>query len=728
MKIVTVRNFLIPMIILVGLLSSLGKSDISNRPAVCDFLRESLNSISSYIKPMDSQVKSKMWRYSFRGLAFTLIKKAEMDKKSTFKTDRLIRKIKAKREEYAELRHMDVNRFNDYVDQKLADQIEFGRMVEEKEELSNAKGKEIEDEKQQLKEILKFLKEDPSMKEKKIDVKMTFLEELEVILNQLVLNTEINEITINFLERIEKFLPKEENEIQKNIDNFKKLANEIFAIDKLLWAHKTYKNKLSGLNVESSELKTRLAKIQARRTELDIEANKSKEVCINAIKPVVESTKYEITQEPEFIKYTNQLNKVKALIKEDYNIKQTIKEILYYSDINDKEIILNAWKKYRIYPNELFSLDENIDAMERIIQMTNSSREESDEDIREVYHDESLNEDLNFISEENEKRKEEIEAVLIPKKDLRKVIAEIIALEKKFDIHLAKLFAEIQGAKDDEKSAHRCLSPNQLSVYLYYINISQVIFSQEGFLKVFLRELGDNKYSADIVKQLFTDITPTDYSNTTVMKSRDAVSFEPDGRNIAAKEYSVVFAGQYDVVFEGKDNTDLEVHTGIYYKMMSGIGFSKDFVLDLAKETGFGIIFDTLAASLLLMLGAGVGFGLGIGLASTLIASFLVFIVQIFFTWIYDHRGNIMNFINSFLDCIAKVYTALLGNEIASLDIDRELYKTEHELEVATLTAEYNVSADVIPREEYYGVLLEGFDRIIESDLESRKKLRLMLL
>ena len=205
--------------------------------------------------------------------------------------------------------------------------------------------------------------------------KMDLVQELDVLIIQLKLNSKVNQMSLNSIQRIEGYLTENQNGIRTSIKNYEKIATDIFEAEMIISSHKLLKTKINKKMKESPKLIAALKNFTKAKNVLVLKANIFKTKCMKAIQLRLKMETISVEKVKEYKDYLIKINTVKSLLKSRYNLKQKRDILLKEIKKVEAEITLNKWKRFRIYPEELSDLDEAIDALERLTKLASSKHD-----------------------------------------------------------------------------------------------------------------------------------------------------------------------------------------------------------------------------------------------------------------------------------------------------------------------------------------------------------------
>ena len=322
------------------------------------------------------------------------------------------------------------------------------------------------------------------------------------------------------------------------------------------------------------------------------------------------------------------------------------------------QIDQSKWKTRRITNDEVSDLESKVKKLDLAIAAT--------EDIHKLGY---LNqpEYVNLVTNLFKDLKQDVPRLSQIKADTEKIqdlLTKILKMEKKLDEYFARIFAYVYIYQDGEtNSTKMCFTHKELSIYLFYMSVSQIIMSKTRFMEVFLDNIQTQSQS-QVVTSLFND-----YLNSEYMKNQ----FESTDRGLhkdskeTAKTFSLILNSQLSLIFEKQQDSP---NTSWFGKVLQYLNISKSFVFEVARDTVFGMYMTNVSIALLALLTLSTGSLFFV----TLTTVFLCYLGNMILDSLSNHTQKLASDSkHQFLGMLANVYNKIYKSEDFSLDFEGDL-------------------------------------------------------
>lgn len=631
-------------------------SFISNQDSICHFIKGHMYYTISVYKNLTDEQRDTLYKFSLRGLTYEILKNSKFTSSSIeSKKQNLLAQIQNLRQNFKGWRDIDGQEMED-LQAKYIQQFES---VSENEvslnlELSR-KSMDFSKKKDLLESIVSQLKQEfPDF-----DRKLNMLGDLEQI-GSLMTTTESNWETFgSILLSLEKVFSSEDPSVLLILKNYRETLDSYFAVENIV---KTNAQTAADFQFKPfSELDSDLANLESDLEALKSQLDGLKSSLNQHLTEFMEKLRQEIQNNPNYEEYKAQLLQAKDLLVELKN--------LHFSDNDNKrnlkfsEYILSSTvqMQVRIHPHEISELERKMTHLKKLKSL------KSDAFAGAKLTDPDTASSVQAFLGSNESRVEEIDDKLEALTQKWTIVKSVHEAELELDKVLGLVFTSLQGGLNPSASFIKCFSNLEISVYMFYMSLFQMIVSRKAFYEQFIILGTPKTEQLPLVKQIFNDIIKESFRDSQMIEF-DSGQFAPGGLQRSMSNYILLSNIQMDLIFKEQM---AGITRGIFHSIMAHAGFTFDFVKQVIKGGTLGNFIDVLTLSLLTFLSVATPSMLLI----LFVSSFLSVLSEQFFAWTEDYLAENPWITREFNLGISKIYSMFASEQFDSLDFEDELAK-----------------------------------------------------
>ena len=614
---------------------------------LCVKVKTLLSNAFDSIKDLTDQARVDLWRHSLRGLAYEILQ--EYKQTNNWKEiDDSLKLIREKMQIYQQYSKEDTGQIQRDIDQlEQTQQEKLEQHLQESYEYSS-----LNEENETLKLELSRLAVDIKRKYPNIQKEIKDLTTLNGVSIQMQRPEIPNSVLSTSLLHLRKILSKDGTELEKDI---LKAVSSMKHIDALRQAKSTKEFIMKTL--ERDLKKTNFSPINKLETTLEnIKAEFMEKVFEELISEISTRKKvlFQKKQYKEFFAKKRRLAENKAKLNElTVGISALSKEI----ESLQKQIEKSRWKTRRISADQVSRLDSVIKNFDTAINGVNDlntfgylKAKQSIEQVTALLQEHK--QDLVELS----KAKQETEKI-------KGLLESVLQEEKKLDEHLARIFALVYMYRDPQTdSLKMCFTNKELSLYVFYMSVSQMIVSKTSFVEVLLENI-QSKNRAQLVRSLFSEYLDREYMATQFPSS----DYDTEGIQETSKTFALVLNSQLSEIFkQNESNTQY----GWFGKILKYLGIDKSSIFEVARDTAYNMYMTNVSMAFLTLLTLSSGSVFFVALTTT----FLCYLSNTVLDWIStlsEESGTKAR--QEYLDMLASVYSKISRSDSYDLDTDSDL-------------------------------------------------------
>jgi hypothetical protein len=655
---------------------------------------------------MKNNQRDSLYKYSLRGITYGFMENVK------FSDNSLNQRRKEIIDEINELREQ-FKGWNDIEDTNTAELelLDNKIKIATEHEQSNLKMVELYDSKlKTLRENLGKSKAIILEKNEELNSKIEFLKELNGCKASLE-TEEANSTTIlSVLDEVQKVFSESSLGQPEHLSSFIVKYNDYMEVTDIIDTeqHNEKDFKLS----KTSEISNDLYDLGYDKSRLNNDLNNEKYYLIKEIDGVTEQLQTEILAIDEYTNYQKLIKESKEILKKRYEYVRLDKGFKKELKMNlfAKESI--GYRKLRIHPQEMLDFERKMNNLSKFINMISSSLGE--EDVK----DQTIAVNIQNFYEQNLTRLSDMTNILDSMRSKWEVSINLRTKEKELDELFGKAIGYLQGGSADEPSFRKCFISKELSVYMYYMSLFQIIVSKKGFYMGLMNELSIESQTK-LIKQLFRDLNETPF-NDPLMMNYYSGELVQGGLERSMSNYTFLINQELDIVFEKQIQRFRDKNISWYYSVLNYAGITFEFVMKILQKGSLGILFKLIALAIFAI------FALThVPVAITaFICAFIAILADIFYNWVQDKLEENPWIKEEFDRGVAKLYGLFSENKIYSLDVEAEL------MEEITVDENLRSSSTDKERFKYYKSKFQEIvslnNNLISSDSEQMQQYMLI--
>ena len=672
---------------------SLQASLIGDQLYMCNKLKTDLFKTSRVFRDMTQDDRQRLYSFSMRGVTLNFMKAVTLlDQPLEQKKNQLLKEIEEIRNAFREWKDPGSKNENE-----MAENIV--QKMEIKEKSYTIQGiqfvKMISDLKQNRAELRNLIE---NMK-----VEMTEIEEKSKLIKQInesvgFLNTitENNNSLLSILEKIKINIGDTSN-MMEEINSLKIMVEDLIFLQSVLMIEADTEedfqfSKNQNLTLDINNLKKNVETLDKNITKFrkQIQSNLEKQA---------KALHYEITHLPTYPKFEILLKQSKEIATQLVSAQiEHVKRTGELSISSYTTQTLNL-QRLRIDPQEIMDYQMQLIKINKLMSNTPENYDERD------YVNPSFKNGILDYFTKNQSRLEEL-TQLYEEVDYKwQTLNHLIEKEKELDELFALALADLQGGLVNNPE-FRCFSILEISVYVYFMNVTQIVVSKQKFYKKFMESL-EIEYATMLIKQISKDLEGQPLEDPEII---DTFYFNlvPGGLEKWVSRHAFLSNEDLDKIFEKQIYGIQEEQSSLIQKIMNAAGFTLSLVWQAIKKGSLDLVFKGLAVALV------TAFSIVhvSGIVLTFVAAFLAVLTSIFVIWVGEKITGSPWIMKSFNEGKAYILSKFFKKEAEYLDVEDaiieageiQLYKEAQEKKIVVVN---NDSTD------YYKNL---FDRMIEIE------------
>ena len=599
-----------------------------------------------------------LYKYSLRGMLYEIMEKAHFDDNSIEEGKvKLIQEIRSIRENIKEWHGFD----NEYVSQ-LQEQLEL--KVDEASQQESQNELKINQLQYQYLNLYKALKE----------LAQKIENENEGIKENIKIYKDIDSI-MTVMDNVDSF--------SESFFSILRDASQLVTEQSMVTLIDDYENELADYLIVENHLKIQ------KKFEEDFEKNKIDKVEESRSKLLTDLENKKRSMQTKKDQLKSQFLEIKNILKDEI---MAVQDYLQYqkslkSLTELREEIQKLEKMDSTYKKNLIRSMHNLETI-RFLQvrrnqgkyvnfqrkLMNIKKTQSmilDNYSRDHYIDESTADDIKNYFTSNQTRLQEINAKVENIEQHAANLEDLLSKEKQLDELFGLVLALLQGGQEAIPQHKKCLLTQELSNYMFYMSLFQIIISKTTVSTSLLVNLKQSQQETLIV-QMFNDIQNKPFFFPDIIDpSTNALT--SNGIEEAVKNYVLLVNNKLDLIFEDQINGTDEQYDSWYYTICTYAGFTKDIVIKALRKTGLGLIFKGLLTAILAFFSIA---HVPVILVAFL-GAFLVYITDLFISWLNPNFDHVDSYMPNFNLEIAKLYARFAQTPIDSLEYDEVLKEAE---------------------------------------------------
>ena len=636
---------LFPVLILSVMISLGSASRIENRNIVGITVRASFWKLINRIKTFNEEVVEDMWKFSFRGFAVYSLGLCDFGKEENIRIQKLIADWESALEAYAQTNSLAFPEKPKGQNNDTQFQIHLSQhrvYLEEYYALTD-----------QIKANVKIIEGNTAWME-------TYqqLQSLETITGKFKLGANDFESVNDILDEVLAEIT-DKADLESVLNNLKLEYQKIFPVERVV-------NSLSLIDPKGdSELKSELADLVKNRDSLKTQITKLRNSFLSKIDAMSIKLKKQLKKNANYIEHEKMMKQATDLLEMLKNLKLDMMTEQEVNSYIDNGYLMKSWRRVRVPSGTILKMEDEIDELNKALTMTELIPEMD----TELHKDEKYQKSLTKVLVAKGGYKDLINLELEKKQAEYLELENFANLSLQLDNEFAKMMADLMSG--DTESGKVYFTSEELSVIIYFMNISKVIYSQTQFLTSLFLFLSKTACQ-NLVTRMRLDILEVD--NAQNLETDPLCLIEDPNQDpfaqppsVFIRDYSLLLSSQKSFIFK-----DLITPIGSKYLTftfyMNFLGVTPSSIQAIVKKVVFAEFFKTMIKMLfvLLELGTGVPF-----LISTL-TMFIIYLVNFILDKIGKQVPNYAEIKKCLLGEMDSIYKALFVTDFENLNYEEK--------------------------------------------------------
>ena len=633
------------------LLMSLKTSLIKDPEDMCNLLKNDLHKVTRVFHEMSQEDRNRLFTFSMRGMTHTFLRRVSfLNKDLEEKRTKLLADIDPLWKAYEDWKDPGAK-----MEEKMVD--ETVDQLEEKDKLYQGLGAQAGQVNNRMQQNLRAMNDlIQEMKGQVPDIveKSDLSREINGTLGMQMAVEETNNSLLTVIDDMRRHFPND-SQIQEKLATLEQKIEDYLYLKRLVEVETESKKDFKFKPVPA--LDTEVAAIQQNITTLEADLAALKKQLKADLEAKASTLHSEITGAAKYPQFQGLLTETKDLLS------RFIKAQIYQVEVNE-ELLKSSYttqsfnlQKLRIHPKEI--MDFQIDLV-NIDKLKSNVPEHFDE---KDYADDAVGAEVKGYFQQNSARLDELNQFYGTISNKLDILQKLLDKEKELDKLFAYAFADLQGGSTPTPG-FRCFSILEMSVYVYYMNIAQVIVSKHGFYETFLKSL-EVGYSTQLMKHISKDFEGRPLEDPEIF---DPVLFnlQPEGMEKWISRFSFMINEDLDKVFEEQISGNNDWMSNLTKKIMSASGFTFNVLIETIKEGTMNLLFDQLLTTILTAFSV-----VEIGdVEFTFLGTLLTCVTEVFVGWLGKQIRANPYIMKEFNEQKIKLWNKFTKNEMEYLDIE----------------------------------------------------------
>jgi hypothetical protein len=405
------------------------------------------------------------------------------------------------------------------------------------------------------------------------------------------------------------------NEIS-NSDGFKSVLLKFKEISKreydgtvspsieLLQDHFIYIKKLieleervdSALNLTvAKDISNDLKNLNGVRDNIKSQLDNQKKTLKSQLNALIDAKKKQLDLNPVYTEFKTLMEQTKTAVKNFQKVKfdnhKSKKKQFKAAQMLD----MKDWQIVRVNPQDMISIPSKLFNLRELMSMNPTTPIDTG-------LDNNLKAQIQAFYQSNNTRMENLTAEHDNLESHWENLKKLKENEKVLDQIFGQAIASLQ------MSSPKCFSSLELSFFMYYASVTQVVINKKVFLRELLENIPEND-KINLINELFQDIDGNPLHDTNIIISKNLTEH---GVEYAVNSYNMRMSAEINKIFK-QQMSQKEKIKGIANTVLSYVGLSCKTILKKLSEIGAKKIFMLIIASF----------------ASVIMVSFLPFLLSL---------------------------------------------------------------------------------------------------
>ena len=682
-------------------------STLQNVTQVCAQMRKSLFEISDQIKSMAPSTRSDLALFSLRGFNYQILQSLKFNNPQKEKQIKsLVKETINLRKSYESFMKLSDEALKESLKADKQKEIDLSNRISDKTMTMNRLSMSTLVVKKKLAKMTQHL----SFSDPEILNKIHLVKDLELLVLQLNSESKVSKMNLAILDKISLNKLADDETIQTLITRYKAIAKDVFLGKEYLDSRAVMVKYVQITN--SKDVDNAFKLFGARMDALEESASNLGFELHGLLVDKIADLRQDINSNKGYLQYKSLMKKAKNNTKQMARLRIGIEKLDSQYTSSLSSLYIGVWKRWRVTPQNLLDLEtisESISKSRSIISKKYNAK---------LFKDKKANSLLKNIYTVTVRKHNDLSLTDAEYVTRRNILRKIFKNEGKLDQILGEVFSNLQSTNNKDSNTFDCFSSSELSLYFYYMSVTQIIFSKEKFMMSFLSSFQETK-AVQVTKQIFIDIRQGGFIDFKMIPLYSK-SFALNGYQLAATNFSLLMSHEISQIFKGYTHINKKQgYWGVYHSIMKFMGFNRESVVASIKGFGGKKLLSKLAVGLLAIVGVISSTGIGVMLLTAIVVELLYRIVKGFYKWVQPYGDRANDIKTDFVLMISDVYQSIVDDHLDSFDyqtILKELNYKEYKQHFQRIRGGKKKGDD---RTGYYKSLFESFQRLTEYDYKT---------
>ena len=672
---------------------------LTNGDEICFTLKTNLFRTIEAFKAMKKLDKERLFKFSMRKIVYNIMETVEFqDPNETAGLKTVLESIKKNRERFEKWKNIPEEEIKTLQIEYIGDGIYASNKIKANDDLINETKTNLNTKKNKLQELKeKILNEDPDFM-KKIQL-LQNLKSSEAMIK--VIDDSEPDTIVPIIQRTEILFEEKDVKAKELILNFKIKLNDISILLKIINNDKEIKKDFSF--TDSEEIIKDLSVIKTEMATLKSELNGLKAGLETELQTMISSLQSEFSSNSSYQEYI-------IILKEAKKLTQTLTTAENIGHNNKHALILAHFKfdtlenqTPRIRHNEIIDFETKLYNLKNLIEMNSDNY--NDKEIEK----ESVKVSAKNYFDHNTIRKEELEAEYSKINDEWNIISSLKQDEMNLDSFFGKVFAYLQGGGSDNLNFPKCFFNFDLSNYMFFMSLFQIIVSKKNFYLNLMSHLPKSDQIL-LEKQIYKDLDKLPYNEDNFNDEQNG-DFMLTGLEKSMNNYVIMVNTEIDNIFKEQRSSEIDQNKTWFNSIIQTAGVSAEFLWSIFKKGSMSIMFKLITVSILAFFSV----THVAAFALVFITAFLSYFYTLLISWIGNKLYEYSWVLDEISEGIADIYSSFAKDRVDSLEFD-EILKHEQTMEYKKLIDEKKSKQK--EKEETIEVFKKNFNQIWAEQVE----------
>lgn len=623
---------------------------LENRDFVGKNTRYAFWRLINQIKLFDGKIVEDMWKYSFRGFAIYVLNLCTFPREEYIRITKFIEEWEAAMLRYAQIKGLVLPEAPDpYVNNDVL----MTHVILQK----------------RFKEEFEWVKHDV---QEKVDVLgekkewMAKYEQLQVVENIVAKFKLAPDDTDNVDEVLDDVLDKvtDKGELEIVLRQLMLVQQKLFPVNKTVEALALVES------VAESDLKAQLAGLRKSEEGMKKQTLKLQTTFNSKTEAMLVKMKKELKKDKDYTVYSQKMKRARKIEEEIKNLNIMIQKDDELHEDRRVDKLLSKWKRIRVPAGSILKIEDDIEDLREALNLSNVKSQVN----LDLHEKESYIKLLKEVVVDNDGYKDLITTQLEKKQAEMEELQTFRNLSLKLDSEFARVMALLMSG--DSESGKVFFTSEELSVLIYFMNISKVIYSQEQFLTSLFMYMTKSSCQ-NLVTRMRLDILELsgvqdmETDPLCLIEDPNADPFHQTTSSFI-RDYALLLSSQKSFIFQDC----ISVLKGKYLAFsyyMSFLGITPTNVQTMIRKTLYVEFFKNAISMLFVLL----DMGSGVPFLISSLTVFMVFLVEFILGKINKSLPNYTDIKNSLMSQMDVAYKAIFVTDFENLNYQASLRELE---------------------------------------------------